>query len=300
MNLLITKGIMSGLLLISTPLFSQVATSQSLNEKIVKMKNQNDTLKEYILLVYLPLSYGPEEAKEVREQWNKLLAEWKTDGTYITSFVYPNDGYVVAGPEKSITTEGMASGNYKLVSNMVLRAADYERALELAKKCPVFQQNGHIQVREIQPRPATQESNLDLAKNKALVRHLYEDVLNTGMLAQLKEIISDQYIGPSGETGADGFAETVNSIRTGFPDIKWTVEDLVAEGNKVTVKWSWKGTNKGSFRGFPVSNSKVTNNAIAIYELSESKIIRAWIQSDRLSFLQQIGIIRPDITAPVR
>ena len=116
------------------------------------MENQTTDTKEYILLVRLPLAYGPDDAGAVRGQWNALLDKWKADGTYVTSFVYPNEGYLVTGPEKSITKEGVTSNNFKLVSNMILKAAHYEAALELAKKCPVLQQGGMIEVREIQPR----------------------------------------------------------------------------------------------------------------------------------------------------
>lgn len=262
------------------------------------MENQNDGLKEFILLVRLPLNYGPDKAKEVREQWNTLLDKWKENGTYVTSFVYPNDGYLVAGSEKMVTNESVVSNNFKLVSNMILRAANYEAALELAKKCPVLEQDGTIEIREIQPRPnpGPQTGTSSLEKHKAIIRNLYEKFLNTGNLEMLKEIISERYTGVRGEKGPEGFAETVNSIRIAFPDIKWTIEDLMAEGNKVIVRWSWKGTNKASFRGLPASNKEVVDNAITIYEFSGDKIIKAWIQSDKLGFLQQIGVISQDIT----
>jgi predicted ester cyclase len=74
----------------------------------------------------------------------------------------------------------------------------------------------------------------------------------------------------------------------------------MAEGNKVIVRWSWKGTNNASFRGLPASNKEVVDNAIAIYEFSGDKIIKAWIQSDKLGFLQQIGVISQDITTPAK
>ena len=116
------------------------------------MENQISEFKEYILLVRLPLNYGADQAKEVREKWNTLLDKWKANGIYVTSFVYPNDGYLVTGSEKFVTNEAVISNNFKLVSNMILRAVNYEAALELAKKCPVLEQGGMIEVREIQPR----------------------------------------------------------------------------------------------------------------------------------------------------
>jgi predicted ester cyclase len=135
-------------------------------------------------------------------------------------------------------------------------------------------------------------------KNKETIRNLYENILNNGKLDQIGEIISEEYIGVRGEKGPVGFAQTVESLRIGFPDIKWTIEDLIAENDKVIVRWSWKGTNKGSFRGFPISNKAVDDNAIAIYQFSGQKVIRAWIQSDRLGFLIQIGIVSADVLTP--
>jgi predicted ester cyclase len=73
----------------------------------------------------------------------------------------------------------------------------------------------------------------------------------------------------------------------------------MAKGHKVIVRWSWKETNKGSFRDLPAGNKVVADNAIAIYEFSEDKISGAWIQSDKLGFVQQMGIIPEDITTSV-
>lgn len=149
--------------------------------------------------------------------------------------------------------------------------------------------NSLIKKKEIKMESQTQESN------KATVRKLYEEILNSGKLEMLNEIISEEYTGIRGEKGALGFSETVNSIRIGFPNIKWKIEELIADGDKVSVRWTWKGTNTGSFRGFPASNNEVIDNAIAVYEFSGGKIIKAWIQSDKLGFLQQIGILPEDL-----
>lgn len=132
-------------------------------------------------------------------------------------------------------------------------------------------------------------------QNKKIIRNLYEQILNTGKLEQLNQVIAEEYVGVRGEKGAAGFAETVAGIRAAFPDIKWTVEELLADGDKVTVRWSWKGTHTGPFRGFPASKKQVTDHAIAIYQLKEGRVTHAWIESDRLGFLQQIGVISPDL-----
>ncbi|MHA4811461.1 ester cyclase [Flavitalea flava] len=136
---------------------------------------------------------------------------------------------------------------------------------------------------------------MESTKNKTIIRNLYENSLNPRRMDLLNDVIADGYTGIRGEKGVAGFTETVGSIIAGFPDIKWTIEDLIAEGDKVTVRWSWKGTHVNAFRGIPPSHKQVVDNAIAIYQIKDGKIIQAWIQSDRLAFLTQIGVIPQDL-----
>ena len=136
------------------------------------------------------------------------------------------------------------------------------------------------------------------SKNKTTVHKLYEEILNTGKLELLSQIIAVGYIGPRDIKGAAGFAETIRPVLLAFPDIKWTIEDLIAEGDKVVARWVWTGTNTGSFAGFPPSNKQVTHHAISIFQFNGDKIIKGWMIADRLSFFQQIGVISPDITTP--
>jgi len=135
-------------------------------------------------------------------------------------------------------------------------------------------------------------------KNKAAVRKLYEEILNTGKLELLNQVVSEEFIGVREAKGPAGFAATISPVRAAFPDIKWTIEDLIAEGDKVVVRWTWKGTNTGSFAGFPPCNKQVTHSAISIFQFSDDKIIKAWMAADRLDFFQQIGVISADITTP--
>jgi steroid delta-isomerase-like uncharacterized protein len=132
-------------------------------------------------------------------------------------------------------------------------------------------------------------------KNKETIRTLYEDFLNTRKLELLSQIIADDYVGIYGQTGPAAFAETIQGLLQGFPDIQWKIEDLVAEGERVVVRWTWQGTHKNPFRGFPASHKQVSDKAIAIYQFKEGKIIHAWIETDRLGLLQQIGAVPADL-----
>ena len=170
------------------------------------MENQSTALKEYILLVRLPLDYGPEKAKEVREQWNMLLEKWKANGTYVISFVYPTDGYLVTGSEKSVTNEGVIANNFKLVSNIILKAANYEAALELAKKCPVLEQGGMIEVREIQPRQQANEQHVYFVDKFFIPKTAIEEFTqrmqyNRTLIKSLPGFIKDEVIADKDSNG---------------------------------------------------------------------------------------------------
>jgi predicted ester cyclase len=132
-------------------------------------------------------------------------------------------------------------------------------------------------------------------KNKETVRKLYEEIINTGKLELLDQIIAEDYVGIYGQKGPSAYAETIKALRQGFPDIQWTIEDLVAAEDRVAVRWTWRGTHKGQYRGFLPSQKQITDKAIAIYQFRGDKIVHAWIETDRLGLLQQIGAVPPDL-----
>jgi predicted ester cyclase len=273
------KKNMTGLLLSAMLFTSIVAFAQlELNQPV-----KTEKMKEYILLIRLPLSYGPTQAQAVRTQWTTLTDQWKTDGIFVTSFVAPTDGYVVAGEDKIVEKKSIDSNDTKLISSIVIKATDIEQAAKLAQLCPVLSQGGTVEVRETQARPET--------ANKEIIRNLYENILNNRKIELLNDIISPDYEGIGGVKGVAGFSGTVMSVIAGFPDIKWTIEDIISEGDKVVVRWHWNGTNTAPFRGIPPSNKIVVDNANVIYQLKDGKIINAWIQGDRLGVLTQIGLI---------
>ena len=130
-----------------------------------------------------------------------------------------------------------------------------------------------------------------LERNKQTIRRLYEECINGRRLELLPALVGDDFVGANGEKGASGFAGTIGDLRTGFPDIRFDLEDVIAEGDRVTVRWTWQGTHEGPFRGLAPSLKPVTTAGIAIYQIRDDKIVRSWLQTDRLGVLQQIGLI---------
>ena len=130
-----------------------------------------------------------------------------------------------------------------------------------------------------------------IENNKLLVRRLYEDCINRGRPELLAQLIAEEFMASPGEKGASEFANGIAAVRKGFPDVRFEIEDLVAEGDRVAVRWTFRGTHGGPFAGTAASQASVTQTANVIFQISDGKISRAWVQVDRLGLLQQIGAL---------
>jgi hypothetical protein len=124
----------------------------SAQTNIASPQSKKNEMKQFSLLVRVPITYGTEQAKLVGPEWDKLLERWKGEAVYVLSFAFPGEGHTVSGPEKKVKKETVLSDNLKVVSNIVLQAETMEQALELAKACPILLYGGTVEVREI-PKP---------------------------------------------------------------------------------------------------------------------------------------------------
>ena len=89
--------------------------------------------------------------------------------------------------------------------------------------------------------------------------------------------------------GPKGYLTIIAMMRSGFPDIKWTIEDMVTENDKVAVRFIMKGTHQGTFFGVPATNKPIVVQAMNFYRLAGDQIIEEYGQPDMLGLLQQIG-----------
>lgn len=138
-------------------LFTHATYGQKDNFTSHSETRKSTHMKEFSLLIRVPLTYTSEQAKAVNPKWNALINQWTVDSIYITSFAFPGDGYVITGSEKIVTKEAVVSNNLKVVSNLFIRALNIEKAIELAKACPILEFSGTVEVREIPPRPIVAE-----------------------------------------------------------------------------------------------------------------------------------------------
>ena len=133
-------------------------------------------------------------------------------------------------------------------------------------------------------------------ENKAVLRR-NEEAFNKGDLAIADETIAPDYIyhGSSGQEfkGLEGFKQIITMFRTAFPDLHVTVEDMVAEGDKVAHRLILRGTQKGDLMGIAPTGKQVTVSAITISRFADGKEVEAWSNLDQLGMMQQLGVVPP-------
>ena len=131
--------------------------------------------------------------------------------------------------------------------------------------------------------------------NKAIVRRVFEEVLNQGNMALIDEVYSPDYVDhtPNGPgPGLEGLKQYFMMYRTAFPDAHYAVEDQIAEGgDKVVTRWSVRGTHQGPLMGIPPTGKQGTVTGIGITRFEGGKIVEVWSEFDALGMFQQIGLM---------
>ncbi len=133
------------------------------------------------------------------------------------------------------------------------------------------------------------------ASNKKTVLALYEEAINAAKPERFADFVSEDYAGPQGTRGPRGFSGIIDELRVAFPDVHYAVEDVVAEGDRVVLRWTWTGTHRASFRAFAPTGKRFSNGGIVIFRLRDGKIIEGTTMTDRLGFLEQIGAVAPGL-----
>ncbi len=131
---------------------------------------------------------------------------------------------------------------------------------------------------------------------KAIVRRLYEELWNKRRFEIASQIISPSHalndsrmIGSA--VGPDAYKRVVTEYIAAFPDLRFSVEDIISEKDKVVVSWTITGTHKREFRGIPPTNKKVSFDGITINYVSGGKIMDSLVSMDYYGLLQQLGAV---------
>jgi steroid delta-isomerase-like uncharacterized protein len=134
-----------------------------------------------------------------------------------------------------------------------------------------------------------------LLENKTLVRRYVEEVLNKRNLALIDELFAPTFIDhdtsmPEAK-GAAGVKRLAAMVHDSFSDLHFTVEDMVAEGDKVVYRYSVRGTHKGSFMGIAPTGEQFAVTGIHIYRVADGKLQEEWENWDVPGLMRQLGVI---------
>ena len=130
---------------------------------------------------------------------------------------------------------------------------------------------------------------------KALIRRFYEEVLNKRNLAALDDFYApnhvDHTLPPGLPIGPEGTKQAIAMTLSGFPDLHLTVEDMIAEGDKVVTWFTTHVTQQGALGDIPPTGKHVSVSTIEITRIAGGKIVEDWGLDDRLGMLQQLGLV---------
>ena len=134
-----------------------------------------------------------------------------------------------------------------------------------------------------------------LEENKALVRRYVEEFVDRSNFDLSNEIFAPNFVrydaGPDQVSGVEDLKHFFAMLHSGFPGFQSTIEDMLAEGEKVVLRFTFRGTHQGEFMGIAPTGKQVTMSGIDILRIADGKIVEMWNQEDVLGMMQQLGAI---------
>jgi len=133
------------------------------------------------------------------------------------------------------------------------------------------------------------------AENKALVRRWVEEIWNKGNLSAADELFAANYLhhdpsSPDFGLGPQSEKQRANLYRGAFSDLQLTIDDLVAEGDTVVIRWTARGTHRGELMGVAPTGKPFTITGVSIARITGGKFVEGWVNWDALGLTQQLGL----------
>jgi predicted ester cyclase len=131
--------------------------------------------------------------------------------------------------------------------------------------------------------------------NARFIRRFIDECANTGKAELLDQFVDANVVfhplDPGQAPGIQGIKQGFGWFNSVFPGLHLEIDDLISEGPKVVVRWTFTGKQQGEFMGKPGTGQPVTYDGIDIYRISDGKIVEWWRTADTLSMLKQLGVI---------
>ncbi len=131
---------------------------------------------------------------------------------------------------------------------------------------------------------------MTLEENKAIVRRFVE-AYNNRNLEAFDNLLAPDYFDHSSQVNKEGLIQLMNMAFKGFPDFKETIEDIIAEGDKVWARITFTGTHKGEFMGIAPTGKRVTTEMVDIFRIANGKLIEYRDVNNNFDFFKKLGII---------
>ena len=133
-------------------------------------------------------------------------------------------------------------------------------------------------------------------QNKTIVRRSFEEVWNKGYAPVADELFAPAYSHHDSSTpdvgrGPEGEKKRATLYRNAFPDLRFTIEDIIAESETVVARWSCRGTHKGDLNGIPPTGKQIIITGVSIVRFTNGKMIEGWVNWDALGLMQQLGVV---------
>lgn len=133
-------------------------------------------------------------------------------------------------------------------------------------------------------------------QNKILERTLIEEVWNRGNFALVDQLVSPDFRGhsssPENDTrGTEGYRRYYAALQRAFPDIHFTIDDQVAEGDRVVTRWTARGTHRGEYAGIPPTGREGVITGVTTDRIVDGRTVECWTSLDELGLMRQLGVI---------
>jgi steroid delta-isomerase-like uncharacterized protein len=206
-----------------------------------------------------------------------VVSRWRGGGTHTGGALTTVKGDIPASG-RSFEIDGMTW--HRIVGGKIVEALANEDTVGL------LQQLGVI------PGAAVQRSTP--AQAEALVSRYFNEIMNQGRVEIIEQVVDANFafiIPTQSEPfrGYEGFRGFVNYLRSAFPDIQFSVDRQIVDGNKVAVRWRITGTHRGEFLGVPPSNKKIEDFGVDIFTISKGRILTVHVNENDFGLLTQIG-----------
>ena len=150
--------------------------------------------------------------------------------------------------------------------------------------------------------PVAAPADWEAEADAALVARFHAEVWNGGRLTNLADYVADEHayhdpFAPAAPVGPEGVAQVVAGLRAAFPDLTVTLDDVAARGDRVVVRFTARGTHRGTFLGAEGTGRAVELTGIAVHRVADAQIAETWASWDTFGLAQQVGLFLVPATA---